>query len=140
MKINEMEGWSLDYAVAIALQYTRYPGDSIEKGNKWHLDLSKTPFGRVMYVDDFTPSRCAQGDYIIEKYRISVVWTGEQWGATMHVDNVANGYLTYGPTRLIAAMRTFAGHKLGTKLIIPPEIANKKTSRLLEKEEKGICF
>lgn len=122
MKIHDLSGYPLDYAVAIALGFTRYPEDSCERGSIWHMDKDRSPFGRIIPVREFMPSRNARGNMIIDEHHISVVWDGEKWGATMHVDNVQNGQLMYGMTRLIAAMRCFAGHRLGTKIAIPPDI------------------
>lgn len=122
MKIRDLSGYPLDYAVAMALGFTRYPEDSIEHGSIWHMDKDRSPFGRIIPVKEFMPSRNARGFMIVEEHHISVVWDGEKWGATMHIDNVHAGYLDYGPTPLIAAMRCFAGHRLGTKITIPPEI------------------
>lgn len=121
MKIRDLSGYPLDYAVAIALGFTRYPEDSEEYGSIWHMDKDRSPFGRTIPVREFMPSRNARGNMIIDEHHISVVWDGEKWGATMHVGNVPH-YTDEGPTRLIAAMRCFAGHRLGTKITIPPDI------------------
>ena len=122
MKIRDLSGYPLDYAVAIALGFTCYPEDSIERGSSWHMDKVRTPFGRITPIREFMPSRNNRGNMIIDEHHISVIWTGATWGATMHEGNISPGYLTFGPTRLIAAMRCFAGHRLGTNITIPPEI------------------
>lgn len=119
MKTSELIGHVLDWAVAKAQGWTDYPNDSIEQGGKWHCDPEKTPFGRVMWKDHFTPSTdWSQGGPIIERECIAlkalaaepVYWRAGTFGTSI------------GPTPLIAAMRCYVASKFGDEIDIPKEL------------------
>ena len=138
MKTSELIGPALDWAVAKAQGWTDYPNDSIECGSKWHCDPEKTPFGRVMWKDHFTPSTdWSQGGPIIcqeitKVFRnVGGTWSAmilkdvpippEDRGTSLALTRRAqwNGA---GPTPLIAAMRCFCCSKLGDVVEVPGEL------------------
>ena len=59
----------------------------------------------------------AQGGPIIERERIEIEWTGEDWMGTMRHDEEF-----FGPTPLIAAMRCYVASQLGDEVDIPDEL------------------
>ena len=133
MKTSELIGPALDYSVAKAQGWTDYPTDSIEQGGKWHCDPEKTPFGRVMWKDHFTPSTdWSQAGTIIERERIKVFPNvGGTWSAQIrHTKShplvshpvLAGWTNSSGPTPLIAAMRCYCCAKLGDIIDIPEEL------------------
>lgn len=50
-----MDDKAILVAVGEAYGWTRYPDDSVEHGNVWHLDKDRTPFGRIRDFRDFNP-------------------------------------------------------------------------------------
>ena len=59
----------------------------------------------------------AQGGPIIEREKISIEWTGEDWMTYIRHDEEC-----FGPTPLIAAMRCFVASKMGDNIDIPEEM------------------
>ncbi len=94
MKTNKLTDAALDWAVMQC------------RGLVWSLH------GRVPSSTDWS-----QGGPIIEREKITIEWTGEDWmGYIRHDDEV------FGPTPLIAAMRCFVSSRLGDDIEIPSEI------------------
>lgn len=59
----------------------------------------------------------AQGGPIIEREKITIEWTGEDWmGYIWHDEEV------FGPTPLVAAMRCYVASKLGDEVNVPEEL------------------
>lgn len=116
MKVNEIEGHKLDWAVAKALG----------RDKEWMHDH------KIGYMN--SPSTdWAQGGPIIEREVISVgvpdVFndgfcpdTGQKYFATLYSRKKGSSYQEYGPTPLIAAMRCFVLQQLGAEIEIPIEL------------------
>ena len=103
MKVNELSGAALDWAVA------KCEG------------LSHRLHGHVPYSTDW-----AQGGPIIEREWIELTLNtdpgGGEWVAQI-ADDVPDGYHSAsGPTPLIAAMRCYVTFKLGDEIEVPKEI------------------
>lgn len=118
---HALEGKALDYAVAIAEGFTRYPGDSAECGTVWHMDPSRTPFGPVMNVVNYTPSVSSQGDNIIDRERICTVIGHDGVWLAYIAQNYSDEpeFMCAGTTRREAAMRTHVLRRLGKKVELP---------------------
>jgi hypothetical protein len=94
MKTNELTGAALDWAVMQC------------RGLVWALH------GRVPFSTDW-----AQGGPIIEREKITIEWTGEDWMGYIRHDEEF-----FGPTPLIAAMRCYVASVLGNEVEIPATI------------------
>ena len=97
MKINELIGAALDWAVALC-----------EVGPIDIKDIDDPHF----YSTDW-----AEGGPIIEREKITTEWTGEDWMGYIRHDEEF-----FGPTPLIAAMRCYVASKLGDDVTLPPEL------------------
>jgi hypothetical protein len=114
MKVSELQGAALDWAVAKAeeLEVWREPdGIYLCEG------------GEVGFM--FRPSTdWAQGGPIIEREVISLIhpkydcWTAHCYDKTVDDES----YTLDGPTPLIAAMRCFVASKLGDEIEVPDEL------------------
>jgi hypothetical protein len=135
IQIKDLTGPALDYAVAKALEWTDYPGDSIEAGDTWHMDPKRTPFGPIVRKKDWAPSTdWRQGGPIIE-CEIGNLWKHNKvdpsepdvWTAAAYLKAQEGTMLYYedGPTPLIAAMRCYVASKLGDEVEIPDELIQK---------------
>ncbi len=103
MKVNELSGAALDWAVAKC------------------VGLSHRLHGRVPFSTDW-----AQGGPLIEREWIELTLNtdpgGGEWVAQI-ADDVPDGYHSAsGPTPLIAAMRCYVTFKLGDEIEVPKEI------------------
>ena len=114
VKVSELSGAALDWAVAKCegtLGFYVQPNE--KRGTtKWKVIPSTRRYS----------TNWAQGGPIIEQEGIGTwpsVREGNegQWGARM-----ADTYIAYGPTPLIAAMRCFVASKLGDVVSIPDEL------------------
>ena len=108
MKVSELSGFALDWAVAKCegLLCFGYRTD----GERFAVKNGDSGIGRFMPSTDW-----AQGGPIIERERIDVYgFDGEQWGAE---DNFRSR--KYGDTPLIAAMRCYVASKLGEEITVP---------------------
>ena len=127
MKVSELQGAALDWAVAKCI----YEPDDVVICE-----------GRVFAYDDatkgFNPStKWTQGGPIIEREKIGVWWAthyvdedgveyGNHWYAEPGCtdDNADKPYsVAFGPTPLIAAMRCYVASKLGDEVEVPDEIS-----------------
>ena len=109
--VASLEGAALDWAVAKCL-----PDDTVriyfeeETGEKLFLDDWEVP--------EFSPSTdWAQGGPIIEREKMTLEWTGEDWMAYIRHDEEY-----FGPTPLIAAMRCYVASVLGDEVEVPNEL------------------
>lgn len=112
MKTSELTGPALDWAVA------KCEGAFIDT-----LDDTQGPWvDGPTYVGDlsgYNPTvNWAQGGPIIEREKITLEWTGEDWMAYIRHDEEF-----FGPTPLIAAMRCYVTSKLGDEVEVPDELA-----------------
>ena len=103
LKTSELRGAALDWAVAL-IEYPEWK----EQG---YLEV----FPHDLSFDDgttYAPSTdWAQGGPIIEREKISIEWTGEDWMAYIFHDEEC-----FGPTPLIAAMRCYVASKMGDEV------------------------
>lgn len=102
MKVSELSGFALDWAVA------KCEGEEVR--------LIKGQLETLWTDNGYKPStNWSQGGPIIERERIDVYgFDGEQWGAE---DNFRSRQ--YGDTPLIAAMRCYVASKLGEEITVP---------------------
>lgn len=128
VKVSELVGPALDWAVGRAQGWVVYPTDSVEHGDTWHMDPDRAPFGRVMKVADWQPStRWAQCGQLIERYMLRIsphvrrndVVTS--WAAdTCWPCNTTPGQC--GATPLIAACRAIVASAMGGTVSVPAEL------------------
>lgn len=110
MKVRELSGAALNYAVILAL----FPKAFVDK-----------PSIRAIVVNYPYDKDWRLTGPIIEREHISPHWVlgGPQipgcWSA--HIPG-GNGRMLYGPTPLVAAMRCFVASKLGDEIEIPKEL------------------
>lgn len=98
IKTSELTGAALDWAVT----HLEHP--------EYH---AKDKLGTVEYS--------AEWDYvgpIIEREKITLEWTGEDWMGYIWHDREF-----FGPTPLIAAMRCYVSTRLGDEVEMPEEVA-----------------
>jgi Protein of unknown function (DUF2591) len=119
-KTQELEGAQLDWAVGKANGWISYPTDSMERGEIWHTESEKAPFGKL--ISGYHPSTdWAQAGPIIEDEKLGIVhaWEGAEWLASAFSPEAP---VVTGPTPLIAAMRCYVASKLGDEVEIPEEL------------------
>ena len=98
--VASLEGAALDWAVTLA----EYP-------NTEH-DVWRNFRSECHYSTDW-----AQGGPIIEREKMTLEWTGEDWMAYIRHDEEY-----FGPTPLVAAMRCYVASKLGDQVEVPNEL------------------
>ena len=98
--VASLEGAALDWAVTLA----EYP-------NTEH-DVWRNFRSECHYSTDW-----AQGGPIIEREKMTLEWTGEDWMAYIRHDEEY-----FGPTPLIAAMRCYVASVLGDEVEVPNEL------------------
>jgi hypothetical protein len=128
MKVSELQGAALDWAVAKCEGYFDIHMASVDE------------YGvvNVFYFPTWQPSTdWTQGGPIIEREKIGVWWAthyvdddgveyGNHWYAEMGCtdENVDSRYcgVADGPTPLITAMRCYVASKLGDEIELPEEL------------------
>lgn len=125
IKISELTGAALDWAVATALGLTI---DSLIGGAVWAWTKDALT-GEDEAVEVFRPSRdWSQGGPIIERMCIGTkrrapCMQGEQWSAEGSILAVSVGCEpAYGPTPLVAAMRCYVGSRMSSPVDVPEEL------------------
>ena len=119
MKTSELTGAALDWAVAkckglleaghVVVDFEYMSG---------HDPIRLNPLPEVYYSPAYTPSTdWAQGGPIIEREKITIEWTGEDWMGYIWHDAEF-----FGPTPLVAAMRCYVASKLGDEVNVPEEL------------------
>ena len=98
--VASLEGAALDWAVTFA----EYPSTEHDVWRNFRSECH--------YLTDW-----AQGGPIIEREKMTLEWTGEDWMAYIRHDEEY-----FGPTPLIAAMRCFVASKLGDEVEVPDEL------------------
>ena len=112
MKVSELSGAALDWAVATA----KLDGIGWAMGPHYPIDLTPLPSSPSL---PFRPSTdWAQGGPIIEREEIAIDYDPDVWNAAMYGEPC---YLS-GPTRRVAAMRCYVASKLGDGIEIPKEL------------------
>jgi hypothetical protein len=112
MKVSELTGAALDWAVAKA--------EGIELSNGCYNRLlvdGRMSAGQKMLTPYNPSTNWAQGGPIIEREKMTLEWTGEDWMAYIRHDEEY-----FGPTPLIAAMRCYVASKLGDEIEVPDEL------------------
>ena len=93
MKVSELSGEALDWAVIHASRCSAYDPETDKPSTDWE-----------------------QGGPIIEREGIAIYLYGDgEWQAVLEKEYE-------GPTPLIAAMRCYVASKLGEEIEIPPEL------------------
>jgi len=105
IKTAELTGAALAWAVAKCEGFAPFTD-----GISWIIDKAGTWVQLPKYSTDW-----AQGGPIIEREKIAVQF-GPQWTAVHHKHL---GRFHYGPTPLVAAMRTYVASKLGDEVEVP---------------------
>lgn len=112
-KVSDLTNKQLDWAVSSALGATVY----ISKRG----DLMTHPYGQFNHhrgIPRWIPSSSwEQGGPIIEKEKITLEWTGENWCAYIRHDEEE-----FGTTPLVAAMRCYVVNKIGDEVLLPGEM------------------
>ena len=93
MQVSELTGAALNWAVALANRQAEF----------WTTDNYSTQW--------------VLGGPIIEREKLTIEWTGEDWMAFIRHDEEF-----FGPTPLIAAMRCYVSSKLGDEIEVPEEL------------------
>lgn len=104
MKVNQLEGAALDWAVAKCIHLIN--GDDLDIG----------------FINEYgyTPSTdWAQGGPIIQEEMIEIFRRDEKWFA-YSVNSKPEDF--YGPTPLIAAMRCYVASHFGDEIEVPDEL------------------
>lgn len=122
-KTSELEGVMLDAAVAKALGYVYLDGQNIAPPHSPSpSERARLLMSPALTIDDysewFEPSGCwALGGPIIERERIRLMYehgTNEEGDTQWYA--ACRSFEQYGPSPLIAAMRTFVASKLGDEV------------------------
>lgn len=123
--VKELTGTELDYAVGKAQGWINYPSDSIECGDTWHCDASRAPFGPIINLSDYSPTKDAyQCLKLVKEFSITIyaphhLHKNEQepFGAQIYIVN--NPHVVRGRTLEEAVCRCFVISKGITQLEIP---------------------
>lgn len=128
MKVSDLTGAALDYAVAVAEGATNLR----ENPHKFNKHLILTLNEHLVFVKNLRYSTdWGQGGPIIEREEIGIkrkapCFQGWEWEASPSITaKGAGGHYGYGPTPLTAAMRCYVASKLGDTVEIPDEIGAK---------------
>jgi hypothetical protein len=105
VKTGELIGDALDWAV------TKCEYDELAAKNIEYPQYAK-------FYSKISPSTIwSQGGPIIEREKITLEWTGEDWiGYIWHDDEY------FAPTPLIAAMRCYVASKFGDRVEVPDDL------------------
>ena len=124
IKTSELAGCALDWAVAKCEGFTMVP-----KHNGWEFVAKDGTRFNGCFEPTWTPSaNWSQGGPIIEWESLCVGRKHQADTNYCEVNNpavdcwartTAGGYLSYGPTPLIAAMRCYVASKLGDEVEVP---------------------
>ena len=117
MKTNELTGAALDWAVAKCEGRFNEDGDywADPEGIWYFLTARKNASERLTWTN--TSTNWSQGGPIIEREKITLEWTGENWCAYIRHDEEE-----FGTAPLIAAMRCYVASKLGDEVDVPEEL------------------
>jgi hypothetical protein len=130
MKTSELTGHALNWAVAQAEGDKVYrprlgrPSDWDKEAylkdgsdDRWVVRVQNP---RVAHFVDWTYNPSGswwEGGPIIEREKITIEWTGEDWMAYIRHDEEF-----FSPTPLVAAMRCYVASKLGDDVDVPEEL------------------
>ena len=99
VKASELQGEALDRAVAHCVEWSK----------KFPIFTDEEPMSKGNYSTDW-----ALAGPIIEREKMTLEWTGEDWMAYIRHDEEY-----FGPTPLIAAMRCYVASVLGDEMEVP---------------------
>lgn len=122
VKVSEISGVALDYAVAIADGGERKPYQFADNADAPFWDAWVFPGGRA--YSSFTPSK--EWDHcgaLVAKYRVSIIYSDEVCDPCAWTDSSA---AWHGDTPLIAACRAIVASKFGDTVSVPPELVEVK--------------
>lgn len=130
VKVSELKGVALDWAVATAekepikldpMGFWRDAPKSSQCGYWIWDDTNGFKSARFMLIGgDYSPSTdWKQGGDIIEKSKINLIYTDDQWEADTSADCFG-----FGGTALKAAMRCYVISKLGEEIDLPQKLCN----------------
>lgn len=125
VKTAELTGRALDWAVAEAQGWVRYPDDGIERGAIWHTDPDRAPYGGLQPVATYRPSTdWVYCGLLIEKYRVSLEDVGIGWIARQRCVTGAQGSMEPqdDASPLVAACRAVVVSVLGEVVRVPAEL------------------
>ena len=113
VKVSEAKGQVLDYLVAQAMGMKIYRS----KSGRW-MRANYGEFNHRHGTPWFEPTRnWGYAGPIIEREKMTLEWTGEDWMAYIRHDEEY-----FGPTPLIAAMRCYVVSQLGDEVEVPNEL------------------
>lgn len=115
MKVNELTGHALDWAVAKCEGRTWYSADNFLA----YYEEDSEGEGEVHYAYNW-----AEGGPIIGREKIELFIRDEKWFAYSSNSTPKD---FYGETPLIAAMRCYVASKLGDEVEIPTELTQGET-------------
>ena len=120
MKVSELTGVALDWAVAQCANYIN--NIRLDKFKQWQ-DLGRTQVQDDDYIYWHPSTDWGQAGPIIEREIVSIDkeeggkrWAAYAWRSDRDLQKAI------GPTPLIAAMRCYVASKLGDDIEVPPEI------------------
>lgn len=113
MKTSELTGPALDWAVA---KCEGIEIVAVKGGRATFLDPTDDGARNEMHINYSTD--WALGGPIIEREKLTIEWTGEDWMAFIRHDEEF-----FGPTPLIAAMRCYVASRLGGEVQVPEGLA-----------------
>ena len=114
MKVSELQGAALDWAVAKCEGLETYIDDGM-------VHLVRQPFDKQYAF--WTPSTdWAQGGPIIEREKIEWRWMHGRKSYGAEKPSQYRTFLMDGPSILIAAMRCYVASKLGYMIELPEEL------------------
>jgi hypothetical protein len=132
VKTAKLEGSALDWTVATALGYTLHKDAMLDGQVKMGWWVSGIVVDPNIWVplNLFDPSTCwGHGGSIIDEHNIDVLREGEEFLSRLgsmrkHPQReIMSWFTSWGPTKLVAAMRCFVASRLGPEVEIPDELA-----------------
>lgn len=112
LRTSNLQGPALDWAVAKC--------EPDDKSSIYFDESTGEPLCHDDWPDNqmFQPSTdWSQGGPIIEREKLTIEWTGEDWMAYIRHDEEF-----FGLTPLIAAMRCYAASRLGDEVEVPASL------------------
>jgi hypothetical protein len=133
MKTSDLTGPALDWAVAKCEGWKTVCVNGTPMLKRYHPDAAHTSH---YYIEDLTYSTdWSQGGPLLEREKLALTYdahwhydptdpedNGERWYCELTEPNEGSSHGMYGPTPLVAAMRTLVSSKLGPEIEIPQEL------------------
>ena len=122
MRVSELQGAALDWAVAKCEGYTGLHKIAGRMPHEPQLGIwpPRKEYGVMDLWELSYSTDWAQGGPIIEREKINLGWVfcdgREFWTATMYLAE------SEGPTPLVAAMRCYVASRLGDEIELPEEL------------------